>query len=59
MIEEDDKCRGKLSSDQILGIRIGLSVALVVLIVVSVLGCYRVIRKPPPSSEYESLDTRH
>jgi hypothetical protein len=57
MIEDDDKCLGKLSPNQILGIRIGLSVALVVLVGICVFGCYKVIKRPSHHAEYESLET--
>jgi hypothetical protein len=55
---EDDQCLGKLSSGAIVGVRVGLSLAIALLVVLAVLGCYRVISRPAHDGDYESLD-RH
>jgi hypothetical protein len=53
--EVNDKCLAKMSSKGIEGLRIGLSVALVVVILLASFGCYKVIKKPSPRDDYQPI----
>lgn len=43
--EEDDKCKGMISKSAALGLRIGIGLFVGSVVVICVVGCYRVIRK--------------
>jgi len=51
----DDKCLGKASRGTILGLQVGIPIFITAVIVLGVLGCYKVIRKKPAGAEYEPL----
>jgi hypothetical protein len=60
---ETDLCLGRVSSGQILAIRIGVGIAIGIIIVVSLAGCYVIIRKPNATdrggyAEISSLESR-
>jgi hypothetical protein len=55
--EVNDKCLARLSSKGIDGVRIGVSVALVVVVILGSFGCYKVIKKPDPRAQYQSIDS--
>lgn len=43
---EDNKCTGKISKGAIIGLRVGIGVAIAIIVVLAIFGCYKVIKSP-------------
>ena len=55
--EVDDKCIGKISKKAIVAIRVVIAIFITVVTALSMLGCYKVIKKPKTlDSGYEQVD---